>query len=105
MGDFVHSSFKNIMREAYFHEDDYCQTELLPIANHKHCRDQLREIESFSAQHETEFGWTDMYVRSDAPQTLAETRIARVELQRDMVLYSRVPGDCRRSVAQIPPLD
>lgn len=70
------------MREAYFHEDDYCQTELLPIANYKHCRDQLGEIESFSAQHEAEFGWTDMYFRPDAPQTLADTRIARMELQR-----------------------
>jgi hypothetical protein len=70
------------MREAYFHEDDYCQTELLPIANHKHCRDQLGEIESFSAKHESEFGWTDMYVRPDAAQTLADTRIGRIELQR-----------------------
>lgn len=68
------------MREAYFHEDDYCQTELLPIANYKHCRDQLGEIESFSAQHETEFGWTDMYVRADAPETLAATQIPTFEL-------------------------
>ena len=69
------------MREAYFHEDDYCQTELLPIANHKHCRDQLGEIQSFSAQHETEFGWTDMYVQTDALETLAATQIPTRELQ------------------------
>ena len=69
------------MREAYFHEDDYCQTELLPIANYKHCRDQLGEIVSFSARHETEFGWTDMYLRKDAPTTLAATQILTFNLQ------------------------
>ena len=98
------------MREAYFHEDDYCQTELLPIANHKHCRDQLGEIESFSAQHKTEFGWTDMYVRPNAPQTLADTRIARMELQRvlepflpkfDRVMtgYSTYKEPCQNTIA------
>lgn len=98
------------MRQAYFHEDDYCQTELLPIANHKHCRDQLGVIESFSAQLETEFGWTDMYVRADAPQTLADTRITAVELQRtlgqflptfDRVMtgYSTYKEPCQNTIA------
>ena len=98
------------MREAYFHEDDYCQTELLPIANLQHCRDQLGEIESFSAQHKSEFGWTDMYVRPDAPQTLADCRITLIELQRvlgqflptfDRVMtgYSTYKKPCQNTIA------
>jgi hypothetical protein len=98
------------MREADYHEDDYCQTQLLPIANHKHCRYQLGEIESFSSQHETEFGWTDMYVRPDAPQTLVATRITVIELQQalghlmppfDRVTtgYSIYKQPCRNTIA------
>ncbi len=104
-GDFVHSSFKSIMREAYFHEDDYCQTELLPIANHKHCRDQLREIESFSAHtRQSSDGRTCMF------DQMLHKHWRRLESQglnfnETWWLCSRVPGDCRRSVAQIPPLD
>ena len=75
------------MRETYFHEDDYCQVEVLPATNYEFCRNQLGEIESFSAQHDTGFGWTDMYVRSDVPTTLRAIQLARTDLATEVTAY------------------
>ena len=61
------------MRTAYFHEDHYCQVELLPGENLEWCRAQMDAIEEFSDAHQTGAGWTDMYVRPPAPIPI-ETR-------------------------------
>jgi hypothetical protein len=49
----------------YFHEDDYCQIELLPAREAPRCAAQMTEIDSFSTAHQTGAGWTEMYVRSE----------------------------------------
>lgn len=82
------------MRETWFHEDDYCQVELLPLANEDFCRRQLAEIQSFSARHRSEFGWTEMYVRKAAPVTLAAAQIPSrdvcFELEQYLTRFDRV---------------
>lgn len=59
------------MREAYYHEDDYCQIELLPLDNLQHCLQQLGEQQAFADAHASGAGWTDMYVRGAPPLSLS----------------------------------
>jgi hypothetical protein len=57
------------MREAYFHEDDYDQIEVLPIAAWNYCLAQLQEMDKFSNEHSNGIGWTDIYIRDgDRPR-------------------------------------
>lgn len=65
------------MNEVYFHEDDYCQQELLPLAAIEFCRQQISEIDDFAAAHQAPggVGWTDMFVREESPQPLVKLRI------------------------------
>ena len=58
------------MREAYYHEDDFCQVELLPIDNLQHCLAQMGEQQAFAAAHQSGAGWTDMYMRQEPPSRL-----------------------------------
>ena len=67
------------MTEIYFHEDDYCQIEVLPISNWEHCAAQIGEIESFSKVRRAPggIGWTDMYVREENSSSLHDLGISR----------------------------
>ncbi len=60
------------MRESYFHEDDYCQIEILPIDNLKFCLKQAGKISEFSEKHQNGIGWDAMYVREENPRKLSE---------------------------------
>lgn len=53
------------MDKIYFHEDDYCQIELLPKANYESCLKELGIISDFSDKHFDGIGYTDMYVRGE----------------------------------------
>jgi len=70
------------MREAYFHEDDYGQIELLPLDNLQHCLQQMGEQQAFADAHASGAGWTDMYVRSAPPSQLAALGITAVQLRQ-----------------------
>jgi hypothetical protein len=53
---------------AWFHEDDFCQMELLPAESEAFTRRQMGEVEKFAATHRAEGGgWTGMYLREDSP--------------------------------------
>ncbi len=77
---------KNIFRNAatqpaersiYFHEDDYCQIELLPRSAQQHCVTEMGIIDDFAAKHsDGGMGYTDIYLRPDAPHALSELRLA-----------------------------
>lgn len=56
----------------YFHEDDYCQVEILPVENLSFYKRQAREIEDFADEHREGVGFTDMYVREKKPIPLFE---------------------------------
>src|SRR5688572_27492443 len=67
---------------AWFHEDDYCQIELLPRGAAEFAKQQAAEITSFSEAHRTEDGfWTEMYLRPDAPVSLGAFAITLAELE------------------------
>jgi len=67
-------------RTRYFHEDDYCQQEFLPLSAWAHCASQVAAIDAFSEAHRTEHGWTDMYVRPPAPSALADLGITAADV-------------------------
>lgn len=66
------------MRSIYFHEDDYCQIEVLPIQNYNYCKDEFDKINDFSEEHEVEggIGFTDIYVRNENPISILDLSIS-----------------------------
>src|SRR5689334_6677593 len=72
------------MKEIYFHEDDYCQIEILPISNWRHCAEQMGEIETFSEAHKAPggVGWTEMYMRPDNPVSLSQAKLSLDSFKR-----------------------
>ena len=70
---------KLFRRSVFFHEDDYCQQEILPAAALSYCRSEIEKIDAFASEHRAQdgIGWTDMYVRDAAPQPLVDLNITR----------------------------
>jgi len=58
-------------REIYFHEDDYCQQELLPREALAFADAEIKKIGEFANAHRAPdgAGWTDVYVRQKPPVT------------------------------------
>jgi hypothetical protein len=58
-------------REIYFHEDDYCQQELLPREAFPFAEAQVKQIAEFANAHRAPdgAGWTDVHVRQKPPVT------------------------------------
>ena len=75
--------------EAYVHEDDYGQQEILPLASLDFCRQQIAEQDEFSKSHQAPDGngWTEVYVRSESPQKLSDVGIPIAEFRRLMAQY------------------
>jgi len=61
--------------DAFFHEDDYCQVEVLPVAASDYCRTEMGRIDEFAEAHRDGAGFTDMYVRGASPVPLAALKI------------------------------
>jgi hypothetical protein len=80
------------MRNAYFHEDTYCQIELVCEENERWCIDQTRAIEEFAKQHRLGDAYTSMYVRPANPVELA-TRGITLDALRDAVSPHLRPFD------------
>ena len=59
------------MGAAFFHEDDYCQVEVLPASARGHCLAEMGRIDEFADAHRDGAGFTDMYVRGEPPVPLA----------------------------------
>jgi hypothetical protein len=67
----------------YFHEDDYCQSQLLPLSALANCRKQLAEIHRFADAHRAEgAGYTDIYLRKEGPAALADLQLASADVER-----------------------
>lgn len=79
---------------AYFHEDDYCQMEILPSENLTYCKKQMDDIDEFSEVHKDEDSFTDIFIREESPISLADRKIpvARLEQALGPILekYDRV---------------
>ena len=70
-----------MMREAYYHEDDFCQVELLPLDSLQHCLRQMGEQQVFADAHRSGAGWTDMHVREEAASKLCTLGITAEQLR------------------------
>ena len=66
-------------REIYFHEDDYCQQQLLPREAAAHAEAEAKKIGEFADAHRAPggLGWTDIYIREEAPVELGALRIQK----------------------------
>ena len=66
-------------REIYYHEDDYCQQELLPREALAFVESEIKKSDEFAAAHLASggIGWTDVYVRQDPPATFRALKITR----------------------------
>jgi hypothetical protein len=73
-------------RTAFFHEDDFCQQQLLPAAAVDFVKAELSTLAEFADAHRTPdgVGWTDMYLRADCPIELRTLQI-RPEQFREVV--------------------
>jgi len=69
------------MGSAYFHEDDYCQVEVLPFAARKGCLAEMGRIDGFAEAHRDGAGFTDIYVRAEPPLPLASLGITLPEVE------------------------
>lgn len=69
-------------RIAFFHEDDYCQREILPLAAKSFCLRQIKEINDFSKMHRAANGlYTDIYIREKPTHVIEELRLRSERLQ------------------------
>lgn len=59
-------------RTVFFHEDDYCQQEILAPDSESFAAEQNEKIQEFSEEHKAPggAGWTDMYVRESVDKPL-----------------------------------
>lgn len=65
------------MTDVYFHEDDYCQIELLPAWLRDYCCTEAGRIDEFAAAHrDGGIGYTGIYVRPSPPATYRNLEIA-----------------------------
>ena len=68
-------------REIYFHEDDYCQQQLLPREAAAHAAAEIKAIGKFADAHRVpdDLGWTDVYAREEGPVELRALKIKKEE--------------------------
>ena len=59
----------------FFHEDDFCQIELIPIENYDDAKSQLEKSSDFSREHFDGVGYTDIYLRSENKFELERRKI------------------------------
>ena len=61
----------------FFHEDYYCQQEILPLAALEFCLEEIEKIKDFSVAHRASdgLGWTAIYKINNPPQRLSELGI------------------------------
>jgi hypothetical protein len=81
-------------RTIYFHEDDYCQIEILPLSNWDYCVNEIKKIDEFSEAHKAEIGWTDIYLRKEEPESLMNFSITvsdfKESVEKTLAPYSKV---------------
>jgi hypothetical protein len=85
---------RTIQKAIYFHEDDYCQIEILPLSLWNYCLDEMKKIDDFSESHKADIGWTDIYLRQEKPESLIDFSISvdnfEQSLEKTLRPYSKV---------------
>jgi hypothetical protein len=70
----------NTATSIYFHEDDYCQIELVANENEGHLRKTGAEIQQSAKQNFDGFGYKDTFIRNEEPMPLSTKRILPEQL-------------------------
>ena len=65
-----------LMNELYFHEDFYCQVELLPMSALESSTSEMGEIDAFSEAHWDGHSWTALHIREDQTQHLLSLAVS-----------------------------
>ena len=68
-------------RTRYFHEDDHCQRQLLPMTSWDYCASELRKISEFADAHRAPIGWTKIYIRGEAPERLRDLQLTAAAIE------------------------
>lgn len=66
----------------YFHEDMYCQVELVPRENMLHLQGEIEAIEKFAAENFDGQGYTDLYERKGDPVAISQSKISVGEMDK-----------------------
>lgn len=68
-------------RIAFFHEDDYCQKEILPLTAKNYCLQQMDEINDFAQEHQSGDGsFTDIFIRENTSHGIEELGLRSEQL-------------------------
>lgn len=71
--------------KLYFHEDFYCQVELLPRENLSVLEIENEKIEDFAEKHSDGFGFTDIYVRNGQKIKTSDRKIELGDFEKVML--------------------
>jgi len=71
------------MRINNYHEDDFCQIELIPIENYDFIKNEMSKLHEFSEKHKVGngIGWTEMYMREENPIKTIDKNIYLNEIE------------------------
>jgi hypothetical protein len=69
------------LRSVFFHEDDYCQVEILPANAHGYCLREMGQIDQFADAHRDGPGFTDVYMRGEPPAPLSSLGATLADLR------------------------
>ena len=92
------------MRKIYFHEDDYCQLEVLPLAARQFCLQEMGEIDAFAEEHREGPFYTDMYLREESPETLLQLNLRPEQLAEALAFLPASSTDQNTANSSFNPL-
>ena len=69
------------MRSMFFHEDDSCQVELLPVDDQGYCLREMGRIGEFADAHQDGLGFTDLSMLGEPPRSLDTLGVSLSELR------------------------
>lgn len=72
------------MRSAFFHEDDYCQIEILPVTAKDFCIKEMSKINDFIDKRSEKNGIKKMYLRNKSPKTIKDLNLSSKKLAEDL---------------------
>ena len=68
--------------EVFFHEDFYCQVELIPSENFNELKSENERINKFASEHFDGIGFNDIYIRNDHKVKTNEKKINIVDFEK-----------------------
>ena len=100
------------MDELYYHEDDYCGVELIPLENEHFIKNEQNEILLFSEKHKVAEGiYSDVYVRNEIPKKLEDYKIDYVKMDKKLseiaIKYEKVTtgygfeDECKNTIGYV----